>query len=374
MKRARVGIISPHICRRIGGGERLALMLIKGLFESGCDITVAHTGGSSGYKLPSEIEQCVGGWELPFKRFSVYRNTIRQYPTIRELSRMELDVVIAVGMVQPLLLFGRRDCKRIFMVTYPYEIALESEPRFWKRIYYTPYLWYSNMAHKTVDVYIAISKYVQEELRQRYNVDSVVIYPPIDDFFKPDWSKKKKDLILYVSRFSEEKGQLETVDAFRKLSSTLLDKNIRLILCGSYFEEHEWYHREVEKKAKKYRNIIIQTFVTDRELLNLYQSATVFWFPRKPYKGISEHFGLVPVEAMACGTPVVAYNYGGIVETVKNGETGFLVKNDCDFIEKTRILLEDRDLSMEIGHKAVERARMFRKGEFVKKCLEVIEQ
>ena len=370
----RVGIISPHICRRIGGGERLALMLINGLFESGCEVTVAHTGGSRGYKLPSKIGQCVGRWELPFKRFSVYRNMIRPYPAIKRLSRMELDVVIAVGTVQPLLSFRGMDCKRLFMVTYPYEIVLENEPRFWKRLYYRPYLWHSNRAHKAVDVYVAISKYVQEEIRRRYREQSVVIYPPIDDLFKADWSKKERDLILYVSRFSEEKGQLETIDAFKKLTSKMSNKNLRLILCGSFFEEHEWYYRKVVAKAKKNRNIIIQNFVTDRELLQLYQSATVFWFPRKPYKGVSEHYGLVPVEAMACGTPVVAYNHGGVVETVKNGETGFLVENDYDFIEKTRILLEDRDLSVKMGHRAVERARSFRKGEFVKKCLEVINQ
>jgi glycosyltransferase involved in cell wall biosynthesis len=79
----------------------------------------------------------------------------------------------------------------------------------------------------------------------------------------------------------------------------------------------------LEKIAKGHKNIQFIGFVKDEEVKLLYEIAKVLLFC-----GI-EDFGLVPLEAMASGTPVLAYGYGGVLETVKEGITGeFFLSED----------------------------------------------
>ena len=86
--------------------------------------------------------------------------------------------------------------------------------------------------------------------------------------------------------------------------------------------------------------------VTERSLARLYREATLYVYPSP-----EEDFGMGIVEAMAAGTPVVAWNNGGPTVTVKNGETGFLVEpyDTEEFAEKMRRLATDPVLLREEG-------------------------
>jgi glycosyltransferase involved in cell wall biosynthesis len=93
--------------------------------------------------------------------------------------------------------------------------------------------------------------------------------------------------------------------------------------------------------------------VTEKELTSLYREAALYVYPSP-----EEDFGMGIVEAMAAGTPVVAWNNGGPTVTVRNGETGFLVKpyDTIEFTDKLLSLLLDHELNEQMGRAGYLRA------------------
>lgn len=155
---------------------------------------------------------------------------------------------------------------------------------------------------KKIDHYIAISEYVRKKIKNTYNRDSVVIYPPIElDKYK--FSEMKEDFYLVVSRLKGYKRVDIAVKAFNILGK-------RLVIVGT---------GEDEASLKKIAggNIEFLGRVSDKNLLDLYARARALVFTGK------EDFGLTSLEAQASGTPVIAFSGGGAAETIIDGETGF---------------------------------------------------
>jgi glycosyltransferase involved in cell wall biosynthesis len=102
-------------------------------------------------------------------------------------------------------------------------------------------------------------------------------------------------------------------------------------------------------------HMCIRENVPDQELATLYSKASVF-----VYAPVREPFGLAPIEAMACGTPVVAVAEGGPLETVRDGETGYLVPREPRlFGDAVARLLSDEALCAQLGEAGVSSAREF---------------
>ncbi len=152
-----------------------------------------------------------------------------------------------------------------------------------------------------VHSFIANSVAVQERIRRLYGRDAVVIYPPVDVHkFRP--SSRDEGYYLIVSALVPYKRLEIAVEAFA-LSGR------RLVVVGSGPEERRL-------KAKARGNIEFPGWVSDEELRQWYACCRGLIFPGE------EDFGIVPVEAMACGKPVIALARGGALETVIEGETG----------------------------------------------------
>ncbi len=154
---------------------------------------------------------------------------------------------------------------------------------------------------RQVSRYIANSKTVQERIKKYYGRDSTVIYPPVDtDRFPP--GDGSGGYYLIVGRQVAYKRLDLAVDAFNELG-------LPLKIAGS--------GEEIERQRLRAKsNIEFLGRVPDAELPELYGRAKAFIFPPE------EDFGIVPVEAMAAGRPVVAFGRGGATETVIEGETG----------------------------------------------------
>ena len=153
-----------------------------------------------------------------------------------------------------------------------------------------------------VDVFIAISKFISRRIRKAYGRDSVIIYPPIDtNSFVP--TGNKEDFYLTSSRLVPYKRIDLIVEAFAKMPEK------RLVVIGAGPEM-----AKVQAKATSNIQILgYQSFDVLREHL---QKAKAFVFAAE------EDFGIAPLEAQACGTPVIAFCKGGSFETVKDGVTG----------------------------------------------------
>ncbi len=151
---------------------------------------------------------------------------------------------------------------------------------------------------------IANSKFISGKIKRIYNRDSTVIYPPVD-VKKFNCVKEKSDYYLTASRMVPYKRVDLIVEAF----STMKSKKLKVIGSGP----------ELNKiKNLAASNIEFLGYKEDKELKDLMQHSKAFVFASE------EDFGITVVEAMACGTPVIALGKGGTAETVINQKTGIL--------------------------------------------------
>jgi len=155
---------------------------------------------------------------------------------------------------------------------------------------------------RSVNYYIAISQTVARRIKDYYQRDAAVIYPPCDiTFFKPSDSVNG-GYYLAVSRLKAYKRTDILIDAFNQLSLPL-----KIIGDGPELKR---------LKARAGKNIEFAGYLKDEDLLRAYQECKAF-----VYAGC-EDFGLVLVEALACGKPVIAYGKAGATEIVEEEKTG----------------------------------------------------
>jgi len=155
-----------------------------------------------------------------------------------------------------------------------------------------------------VDHFIANSLHVARRIRKTYGRDSTVIYPPVDvDRFAA--CSDKDNYYITVSRLVQYKKVDMIIEAF----SLMPDKKLVVIGDGPDM-------RKIKARASK--NIELLGYQSDDALIAHLCRAKAFVFAAE------EDFGIAPVEAQACGTPVIAYGKGGVLETVAQGKTGIL--------------------------------------------------
>lgn len=179
-----------------------------------------------------------------------------------------------------------------------------------------------------VDYFICNSHYIAKRIRKCYRRNATVIYPPVavDDF---TLNEQKEDFYLTASRMVPYKKMDLIVEAFSKMP----DKKLVVIGDGPDF---------AKIKAKAEKNITLMGYQPFEILKEHMQKAKAFVFAAE------EDFGIVPVEAQACGTPVIAYGKGGSLETVRGlGEeepTGiFFQEQNADSLIDAVKLFEERE-------------------------------
>lgn len=160
-----------------------------------------------------------------------------------------------------------------------------------------------------VDRYVAISQHVASRIRRYYNREAGVIYPPVDTgFFSPDDTVATENFLLIVSALVPYKRIDVAIEASR-LSGTPL----RIIGDGP---ERAALASLASRPGS---DVQLLGSVSNDVVRDLYRRAAAAMLPGE------EDFGIAPVEAQACGTPVIALARGGALETVVDGVTGVLV-------------------------------------------------
>jgi len=151
--------------------------------------------------------------------------------------------------------------------------------------------------------YVANSQYTQQKIKTYYQKESVVIYPPIDtQFYSP--GPTRKSYFLCVGRLTREKKFDHAITVAEKLG-------LKLIIAGTGSDR-----AQLERLAGKHTTFAGS--VSREQLRELYRGARALIQP-----GI-EDFGMTAAEALACGTPVIAYGTGGAREIVRSGVHGIL--------------------------------------------------
>jgi glycosyltransferase involved in cell wall biosynthesis len=183
---------------------------------------------------------------------------------------------------------------------------------------------------KKPDVIVSNSKFTKRMLKRYFGVDSFVVYPPIDlNHFKPTTSNPSRDYFLSVQRIDWQKRVTVQIEAFRGLRE-------KLLIVGGMGDKRP--NADLLRLTEDCDNIKVLGGVADKKLVSLYTNAKA-----TIQTGCYEDFGLVPVESMACGTPVICVDEGGFKETIHSPQLGIRIKKP--YIKNLRKAVENFDNS-----------------------------
>ncbi len=190
---------------------------------------------------------------------------------------------------------------------------------------YAKYLKYIIDSYKKIN-YVTISKFQQKNFKKcepYYFKNYTHIYNgiPVEKFIL---NNQPADYLIFLGYLCTEKGAHIAVRVARKLKR-------KLILAGEYYEKEPTYFN---KYIKPFLNKDIKYVgpVGFREKNELLKNASACLAPIQ----WDEPFGLVPVEAQACGTPVIAFKRGAMPEIISHGHTGFVVKTEKEMVEAVK--------------------------------------
>jgi len=188
------------------------------------------------------------------------------------------------------------------------------------KLFIGPLKRWDKRAAKKPDYIIANSNYTKDNIKKYYKRDSDVIFPPVEtDRFRYKSSDELRHGFVIAGRQSPYKRFDLAIEAANEMK-------IPLVVIGDGPD-----HKRLEKLAD--RNVTFLTKVNDQEMVNHFQSAIAFIMPNM------DDFGIVAVEALSSGTPVVAYNKGGSQDYIELNKTGVFFekqtkKNLIDALEK----------------------------------------
>lgn len=204
---------------------------------------------------------------------------------------------------------------------------------------------------KRPHVLLANSKNVQARIKKYYGLGSTVVYPPVDDVvLKKYVGRKKKDYYVWVSRLVRQKGVYLAAETCEKLGK-------KLIVVGGGDEF-------LPLLQKKYKWVTFTGACNDDKKYSLMSEAKALL-----YTSVDEDFGIVPVEALKMGIPVIARNSGGVREVVRDGVNGmFFGEGEAD-LKRAILKFEKTKFSKEACQKSV---KCFGKEIFQKEISELI--
>jgi len=346
-----------------GGVERIMFFQAKALKKAGYDVFFAFAYVDEKLKK----ERLKGFEVIEYAKLSIKNETLQISSSILRHSLVEnfkdFDLVICHSF--PASYLALRIKKRFKI---PYILHLHHPPQF---LYNADLDWAKNSLKrkfsfiigkilrknlrkfdfycvKNADAYFAECETVKRIITETYNIESTVLYPTVNEIFKIkniqlDEIQKfgiKKDYILGSGRIIKQKRFDYLIKAFSKLKN----KNFQLVLAGRYKEDIK---KQLENIAKYYNvNVLFLGALELPNLIKIYNLAkvTVLTCPK-------EWFGLVPIEAMACGCPVVSWrdNFGP-QETIIENKNGFLAEpyNINDLSVKIKKALNKKWVKKEI--------------------------
>ena len=179
--------------------------------------------------------------------------------------------------------------------------------------------------------------------------------------------------LLYVGGISPHKNLKTLISAFHRVVSDSRFEDVKLVLVGDYKDDPFFsaYPSLKEQTAELHLadKVIFTGFIEDIDLAYLYNTAQMLVFP-----SLEEGFGLPAIEAMSCGTPVVASNRGSLPEVVGDAGRFFDPTNTQNMAEVIRQVLSDDAKRKEMGQAGLNRAQQFLWNRAAKDALEIFDE
>jgi len=314
MKKLKIAQIAPLWFsippKKYGGTERIISHLTEELVKRGHEVTLFASGDSKTKgKLISPIKKHLCSFPDFDKKITWQEYVWNAFNTARaiELS-LKFDILHTHWVWLPFLF--SKFSKTPIIHTF-HNIPKKEDSR-WKILEY-----YKNDINA-----VFISKSEKKNSKIKFN-KNWVIYNGIDiSQFK--FNPKRGNHFIWVGRIDPAKGIQNAILVAKETGE-------KLLFAGQLQEIWKNFFRE---KIKPYlsKNIKYVGELSQKELSNFYGKAKAFLYPIE----WEEPFGLVMIEAMACGTPIIVFNRGSAKELVKDGKTGFVVENLKEMKEAMR--------------------------------------
>jgi glycosyltransferase involved in cell wall biosynthesis len=217
---------------------------------------------------------------------------------------------------------------------------------------------YDYNAAQRVDYFLANSKETAKRIEKFYRRKAIVIYPPVSlgESVKGKGENKREDYYFMVARLTGAKGLDIAVKA-------AIQGEFKLKIAG---ESGGYYtaHKDLMRIGKGHVEFL--GYVSDEELVTQYKQAKAFFA-----LATDEDFGITPVEAMLCGTPVIACNGGGYKETVIDGKTGVLFDEATPeglikAVKRFETLQNSQGKKQKMKEDCIKQAEKFSKERFIK--------
>ncbi|KAJ8749184.1 hypothetical protein K2173_018655 [Erythroxylum novogranatense] len=370
----KIAIIHPDL--GIGGAERLIVDAAVQLSSHGHQVHVftAHHDNNRCFEetLEGTFPVIVYGSYLP-RHIFYHLHAVCAYLRCIFVALCVLfmwpsfDIILVdqVSVVVPLFKL-KRSTKVVFYCHFP-DMLLAQHTTFLRRLYRKPIDFIEEATTGMADLILVNSRFTASTFASTFKylhergIQPAVLYPAVnvDQFHEP---KSYKLNFLSINRFERKKNIDLAVSAFamlRDLKEHQLQhvfKNATLTIAGGYdkrLRENVEYLEELKSLAEREGishqvNFITSCSTTDRNEL-LSQCLCVVYTPK------DEHFGIVPLEAMAAHKPVLACNSGGPLETIKDGVTGFLCDpSPPDFCTAMAKFIRDPQMAERMGKEARE--------------------
>ncbi|KAF7512183.1 hypothetical protein GJ744_002345 [Endocarpon pusillum] len=365
-------IIFIHPDLGLGGAERLIIDAAVGLQNLGHRVTIltSHCDPEHCFEEARDGTLDVrirGHTVFPptiLDRFHILLATFRQIHLVlatclftNELAELKPEVFIIdqLSACVPLLrwLWPRNE-RVLFYCHFPDQLLARRDEQGWlgmvKRVYRWPFDWFEGWSMGGSDRVVVNSRFTRSVVEKVFGRDRLgelrVVYPCVnvesgqgeEQDEKPLWKNKK--ILLSINRFERKKDVGLAIKAFEGLTPEQRH-NVRLVIAGGYdsrISENALYHKELEALADclglshaTAKNVptalAIPSSIDVLFLLSVpgaFKSTLLRTAKLLIYTPPNEHFGIVPVEAMQYGVPVLASNTGGPLETVLDGKTGWL--------------------------------------------------
>lgn len=234
------------------------------------------------------------------------------------------SILLCLGNTAPIL-YKRK------IVTI-HDITFIRYPKTFKKSFLLLYRFIIPLIIKTSRHIFTVSEFSKKELSSYYNLDKLqcsVAYNAVNNFFQQESNEVKESYYLTVSSVKENKNTLLPLKAFKKLYEKNFKYHLYVIgdLSSKSFNDYDI------EQYKHLPNIHFLGRVTDEGLRLYYQKARGFIFP-----SLYEGFGIPPLEAQACGCPVISSSYSCMPEVLKDSVIYFDPLSDDDLIEKLKYL------------------------------------
>lgn len=307
-----VPLMSTIPPEKYGGIERIVTWLTNDLLDQGHEVTLFAARGSSLHHKNLTLVTC-----SPYPTFDhMMENRRWEIEQFKKVIVMQKLFDIIHFHYEPYILKTQKDGVDINLAQDLYKptiFTIHNNTYISERIAY-----YKKMPKTTNVHFVFISENQRKPLFFLPNTHIIYNGIPVDTF---SYNDLPKDYLFFLGRFTPVKGVKDAI-----LTGIRTDR--KLLLAARVDEEDkQFYENEIAPNLSK--ELIVNLGEIDKvDKINYLKNAFAVLFPIH----WEEPFGLVIIEAMACGTPVIAYDRGSVAEIVKDGETGFIVNESEESI------------------------------------------